>query len=173
MSEHLPLEQLIAHRKQSCQLSFSALAMEVMPESDDLLVEPSRHGLRLHGANETALELPREILQDRFGDQLRVMPLGIKLQQHGTLIYEPIMFVRTEANVRHQLVVRGELRARGVTILEEDVRRRLVITRALGALRRLLGFPQAFHKAAGDRGYLWIWLSHYAPIDPEDGARAA
>lgn len=173
MIEQLPIEQVITHRREPFQFFFAARAVEMVPESDDYLLEPGSEGLRLHAANESALSLPREILLDSFGDELDFMPVGVKTQRHAGLTYDPVMFVRTEVRAAAQPFVRGSLRARGASILEEDAQRSVVVTRALGSLRSLLGFPAVLHKVAGDTARLWIWLSHYAPTDPDDGGGKA
>jgi hypothetical protein len=64
--------------------------------------------------------------------------------------------------------VREALHAREATILEEEAKRTYVVTRAVAALRNLLGFPALIHEAAGDDARLWIWLSHTAPAGQED-----
>ena len=173
MNEQFPLEQVITHRKEPFQFFFAVRAMEAVPESDDYLLEPGSRGLRLHAANETALGLPREILLDCFGHELDFMPVDVKIQRHEAVTYEPMMFVRTEVPAGTQPFVRGSLRARGAAILEEELQRGLVVTRALGSLRSLLGFPSVLHRVAGESARLWIWLSHYAPTDPEGGGKAA
>lgn len=173
MNEQFPLEQVITHRKEPFQFFFAVRAREAVPESDDYLLEPGSEGLRLHAANETALGRPKELLLDCFGDEIDFMPLDVKVRKHEAVTYEPMMFVRTEVRAATQPFVRGTLRARGATILEEDAQRSFVVTRALGPLRNLLGFPAVLHRVAGDSARLWTWLSHYAPTDPEGGGKAA
>ncbi len=163
MNEQLPLEQLIAHRREPFQLFFATRAVEVVPESDDYLLEPERDGLRVHAANEAALELPRQILRETFGDELSFTPVTVKLQKHDDVTYEPVMYARTEVPATAQPPIRAALLARGATILEEDVRRAGVVTRAVCPLRRLLGFPETLHKLGGEGARSWIWISHYAP----------
>ena len=173
MNEQFPLEQVITHRKEPLQFFFAVRAKEAVPESDDYLLEPGSDGLRLHATNETALARPRELLLDCFGDELDFMPVDIKFQRHEAVTYEPMMFVRTGVRTGAQPFVRSTLRARGAAILEEDAQRGFVVTRALASLRSLLGFPSVLHRVAGDSAHLWIWLSHYAPIDPDGGGKAA
>lgn len=163
MIEQLPLEQLIVHRREPAQLAFASRAVQVVPESDDYRLEPAAEGLRVHAANETALEVPREILCEVFGDELNLMPVSIKFERHGELLYEPVMSVRTEVRADVQSQLRAALHSRGAEILEEDTRRMLVVTRALAALQGMLGFPQTLRALAGDNARLWVWLSHYAP----------
>ena len=170
MNEQLPLEQLIAHRREPFQLFFATRAVEVVPESDDYLLEPEGDGLRLHAANEAALELPRQILREAFGDELNFTPVTVKLQQHDDVTYEPVMYARTEVPATAQPPLRAALLARGATILEEeeDVRRAGVVTRAVCPLRQLLGFPETLHKLGGEGAKSWIWISHYAPASPAE-----
>jgi hypothetical protein len=173
MNEQLPLEQVITHRREPFQYFFATRAVEVVPESDDYVLEPASEGLRVQAANETALRVPAEILRETFGDELGFLPISVRMQRHGPLIYEPMMFVRTEVRTSAQAAVRDLLRTRAATILEEDaMRSSVVITRALAALRSLLGFPEVMHKAAGDNAGLWIWLSHYAPVHSCGGDNA-
>lgn len=75
------------------------------------------------------------------------------------------MFVRSEIRSNAQPFVRDELCTRAARILEEETQRLKVVTRALAAQRKLLGFPAVVREKAGDDARLWIWLSHYAPIE--------
>lgn len=161
MNTQLPLEQTVAHRREPFQYFFAVRAMEVVPCSEDYLLEPESEGLRLHAACEEALALPGEILRDAFGDALSFSAPGVKLQRHAGVDYEPVMFVRTEVAAPHQAAVRAALLARGATILEEDVRRTAAITRATCPLRRLLGFTDSLRGLAGAQAWSWVWLSHY------------
>lgn len=173
MKDQFPLEQVITHRKEPFQYFFAVRAMDAVPESEDYLLEPGYEGLRVHASNEPALARPRELLLDCFGDDLDFRPIDVKVRRHESVIYEPMMFVRTEVRSGAQPFVRGTLRARGAQILEEDAKRDFVVTRAQGALRNLLGFPDVLRRVAGDSAHLWIYLSHYAPVDPDGGGKAA
>ena len=173
MIEQLPLEQLIVHRHEPVQLTFANRATQMVPESDDYRLEPAVDGLRVHAANETALEIPREILCEVFGGELELMPVGIKFERHGEQLYEPVMFIRTEVNADVQPGLRAALHSRGAQILEEDARRTRVVTRALAALREMLGFPQTLRALAGNNARLWVWLSHYAPAGGEANSGTA
>lgn len=165
MNEQLPVEQIIIHRSEPLQYFFATRAMEMVPASDDYVLEPASEGLRVRAANECALELPAEILRETYGDALAFLPIGVATQRHRGSTYEPVMFVRTEVGADAQPAVREALRARAGTILEEETHRTLVVTRALAPQKSLLGFPAELHKAAGNEARLWIWLSHYAPVE--------
>lgn len=167
MNQQLPLEQIIIHRGEPLQYFFATRAVEVVPASDDYVLEPVSEGLRVRAANESALDTPAEILRETFGDELAFLPVGVTMQRHSGSTYEPMMFVRTEVRPSAQPGVREALRARAATILEQDIQRVYVVTRAVARLRSLLGFPAVMRKLAGDDAKLWIWLSHYAPIDQE------
>ncbi|MEO8163795.1 MAG: hypothetical protein ABI619_00230 [Betaproteobacteria bacterium] len=164
MHEQLPLEQIVVHRREPLQHLFATRAVEVVPASEDYVLEPVREGLRVRAANETALDLPAEILRQAFGEDLAFRPVTVTMQQHHALTYEPWMFVRSEIRADAQPLVRDALCARAATILEEDKQRTNVVTRALAAQRNLLGFPAVVREKAGDDARLWIWLSHYAPV---------
>lgn len=161
MNTQLPLEQKVAHRREPFQYFFAVRAMEVVPRSEDYVLEPETEGLRLHAACETALARPGEILRDAFGDALSFSAPEVKLTRHAGVDYEPVMYVRTEVAAQHQAAVRAALLARGATLLEEDVRRTAAITRATCPLRRLLGFNDALRRLAGEQARSWVWLSHY------------
>lgn len=83
------------------------------------------------------------------------------MTRHAGVDYEPVMYVRTEVAAPHQAAVRAALLERGATLLEEDVRRSVAITRATCPLRRLLGFTDALSGLAGTQARSWVWLSHY------------
>lgn len=168
MNEQLPLEQLIIHRREPVQYFFATRAIEVVPASDDYVLEPAGEGLRVRAANECALDLPAEILREAFGDELAFLPIGVTMQQHSGSTYEPMMFVRTEVRSDTQAAVRDALQARAATIMEEEVHHANVVTRALAPQRSLLGFPAVLRETAGDDAGLWIWLSHYAPVEAKN-----
>ncbi len=165
MHEQLPLEQIVVHRREPLQTFFATRAIEVVPASEDYVLEPVREGLRLRAASESALDLPAEILRETFGEELAFQPIAVTMQQHGAVTYEPWMFVRSEIRSSAQPLVRNELCTRAATILEEETQRIKVVTRALAAQRKLLGFPAVVREKAGDDARLWIWLSHYAPVE--------
>ncbi|MEO8159599.1 MAG: hypothetical protein ABI648_17505 [Betaproteobacteria bacterium] len=168
MNEQLPLEQIVIHRREPLQYFFAARAIEVVPASDDYVLEPVREGLRVRAANEAALDLPAEILRDAFGDELAFLPVAVTLQHHDGSTYEPVMFVRAEVPADIQAAVRAALCARAATILEEDAHRASVVIRALAPQQSLLGFPAELHETAGSEARLWIWLSHYAPVEAKN-----
>ncbi|HEX4985264.1 MAG TPA: hypothetical protein VFV71_04240 [Burkholderiales bacterium] len=173
MNDRFPLEQIIIHRGNFLPAGFAARAVEVLRDSDDYALEATREGVRLHAASEPALEFPCALLRDAFGDAIAFAPVTIKAPRHDGRFYHPVMAVRTSVPTAAQPAVAGTLRARGATMLEEDRQHGRVVTRACGSLRGLLGLPAALRKVAGDDARLWIWLSHYAPDDPEGGGKAA
>ena len=167
MNTQLPLEQTVVHRREPFQYFFAVRALEVVPRSENYVLEPEPEGLRLHAACESALALPGEILRDAFGDALSFSAPEAKLQRHAGVDYEPVMYVRTEVAAQHQAALRAALLARGAALLEEDVRRTAAITRATCPLRRLLGFTDALRGLAGAQARSWVWLSHYQPAAQE------
>lgn len=170
MNDQLPLERDAFHRGRLLPSAFVMEALEIVPASEDYRLEPAEKGLRIHAASETALDSPVVRLRDAYGEDLLLMPVQIKYRHYDDVAFEPVMFVRTQVRVGAQPFVRSSLTARGAQILEEDIQRRTVVTRAVASMSRLLGFPASLNKIAGSDSRHWIWLSHYAPVDLDGDA---
>lgn len=173
MSDQHPLERVALHHGPLLPSAFVMQAMEVVPESEDYRLEPANKGLRIHATNEISLSSPVDRLREAFGDYLVLMPLQIKYRYYDDIAFEPVMFVRTQVRRSAQAFVLSSLKARGARILEEDLQPRLAITRSVVLLSRLLGYPTSLNRIGGSDSRLWIWLSHYAPVDPDPDDQAA
>jgi hypothetical protein len=170
-----PLESLARRRAALDQLAFAREARRVLADSDDVVFEPHARGLAIFAAHEEALEPPRRILREVYGDFVEVRQPKVRYLP-GAPAHEPVMHVRITARREHAAALLAELRARRVRLLEECTRGRLFIVRADAPLAALLGLPGRIDAITGGLGQHDIRLVRYAPLpgDPDgNGPRAA
>ena len=161
-----PLETLARSRATLSQLDFAREAKRALFDTDDVLTEPLDRGLAIFAANEEALEEPRRVLQDLYGDHVVLRHPKVRYMP-GEPPQEPIMHVRITAKREHAARVLQELRMRRARILEECVRARIVVVRAEAPLAVLLGLPALLDVVTEGTAVCTIRLLRYAPVPPD------
>ena len=161
-----PLEALARRRATLRQIDFAREAHALLEDSDDAFFQPVDHGLAILAAHEAALEAPRRILEETYGESVEVRGPRVRTMP-GRPPQEPVMHVRVEARREQEGLVLGELRRRGAEILEECRRGRLVIVRAEAPLERLLGLPAMLDALPGGQAAHSIRLLRYDPLPAE------
>ena len=164
-----PLEALARRRASVNQIDFAREARRVLSDTDEVMFEPIDRGLAIFAAHEDALEAPRRILRDKYGDFVEVRSPRVRLMP-GEPAHEPIMHVRVEARRDHAFVLLRELRRRGARLLEECMRNRVFIVRAEAPLGSLLGLPATLHELTGGLAMHSIRLVRYAPVGGPGGS---
>lgn len=167
-----PLEALARSRAAASQLDFARQARRALFDSDDVLFEPIDRGLAIFSANEDALEAPRRVLRELYGDFVELRGPKVRYMP-GEPPHEPIMHVRVTSRREYAPRILQELRARNARILEECVRPRLFVVRAEAPLARLLGLPAALDALSDGSAAHAIRLVRYAPLPPDPGGLAA
>jgi hypothetical protein len=163
-----PLEALARKRASVNQIDFAREARRVLSDTDEVMFEPIDRGLAIFAAHEEALDAPRRILRDKYGDFVEVRSPRVRLMP-GEPAHEPIMHVRIEARREHAFGLLRELRLRGARLLEECARGRVFIVRAEAPLESLLGLPARVNEITDGLGIHSIRLVRYAPLRGPDG----
>jgi hypothetical protein len=163
-----PLETLARKRGTRSQMDFALQAKRLLRDTDDALFEPMDHGLVIFGANEEALEAPAQLLAQAYPDEVDVGRPVVRLM-HGEPMQQPMMYVRVVARREHAGVVVQKLRARGVSIAEEALRRREVVVRGEAPLANLLGLRAELDEVTGRSATQLVRLTHYAPVPSPEG----
>jgi hypothetical protein len=161
-----PLETLARSRATKSQLDFAREAKRALADTDDALFEPLERGLAIFAANEDALDEPRRVLQDLYGDFVEVRHPKVRYMP-GEPLHEPIMHVRIASRREFADAIIHELRARGARILEECARPRMFIVRAEAPLALLLGLPALLDVMTDGTASHSIRLLRYAPLPPD------
>ena len=168
-----PLETLARKRASVRQIDFAREARRVLADTDKVVFQPLDLGLAILAANEDALEEPRRILHDMYGDFVVVRDPRVRYMPGP---HEPIMHVRITAKRDNAPAILRELRNRGARLLEECTRNRVYIVRAEARLATLLGLPARLDEITEGLAMHSIRLIRYAPVleDPDGtGPRAA
>lgn len=163
-----PLETLARMRGMRSQIEFALEAKSLLRDTDDVLFEPMDRGLVIFAANESAIDAPIRVLEDAYDGEVEVRRPVVRLIK-GEPPQEPVMYVGVTARREHAGVVVQKLRARGVAILEETLRRRDVEIRGEAPLAYLLGLPAELAEATDGSASHVIRLTRYAPIPPALG----
>ena len=167
MYYQFPLQTLARSNDDRPQLDFARNAKLVLPESDEVFLEPFEDGLAIFAANEDALVPPRQLLEEVYGAAVEIRPPNVRLIA-GEPMQEPVMNVRVRAQRCHIREVLHILRFRGVRIVEECLRPREFIVRGQAPMRNLMGLPEELAGLTEGVASHWIRLAHYAPV-PEAG----
>lgn len=168
-----PIEQLARSSTTRFQMGFARLTMHLMPQLEDVALEPSTQGLKILAANEMALQAPCEIICQIHVRDVELRRPRVRLR-YDTAVREPIMWVRAAVDARCAEQVLQDLIARNAEIEEVDWREPVTIVRAKAPLARLLGYPQALSALVKRTPELKMWLSHYQSVPPgPDGGDAA
>lgn len=168
-----PLETLARKRASVRQIAFAREARRVLVDTDEVVFQTLDHGLAILAANEDALEEPRRILREMYGDFVEVRDPRVRYMPGPR---GPIMQVRITARRDNAPAILRELRNRGVRLLEECTRNRVYIVRVEARLTTLLGLPARLDEITEGLAMHSIRLIRYAPVleDPDGtGPRAA
>jgi len=167
-----PIEQLARSAKSRFQMGFARMTMHLLPEFEDIVLEPSAQGLKILGANEIALAMPGEIIRQIHADEVELREPRVRLL-YDTSVREPVMWVRTSVPHKYAEPAIQDLVARAAEIEEVEWVLSHPVVRAKAPLRLLLGYPQALATLSQNTAELRMWLSHYAPVPPAPGGHAA
>ena len=166
-----PLEQLARSKSTRFQRSFAHMAMHLLPDFKDAVLEPCDSGLLIFAASELAVGLPAEVLRQIYADDVHISEPRVRLLYADT-VQEPVMWVRAAVpRVSTERVVH-DLISRGAEIEEVDALAPSPVVRAKAPLRELLGYPAALGALCDGKSELEMWLSHYAPVPPQPGDAA-
>ncbi len=168
-----PLERLAQLASSPFQIGFARQVVRMMETSDTLAYEATHDGLLMRGQNEDVLGKPVNLLRDLYGEALVLHPPQVRYMSLGNRPYEPIMLVRVRILPRDKAAVLESLGARGVTVLEEELRPAICVLRAEAPLRQLLGYGEVLSALTQGSGLYWTWLDRYVPMDDPPGGRAA
>jgi hypothetical protein len=157
-----PLEALARRRGEGNQLDFARAARLLLRNTDEAVFKPLDRGLAILAANEAALEEPRRILQEMYGDLVEVRDPRVR-RIPGTPVREPIMQVRITARRENAPALLAELRKRGARLLDESAHSRVYVVRAEAPLAALLGLPARIDSLTGGLGMHSIRLVRYGP----------
>jgi len=158
-----PLEALARRRSSVNQIDFAREARRALADSDEVMFEPLDRGLAIFAAHEDALEEPKRILHDMYGDFVEVRSPKVRYMP-GEPAHEPIMHVRVTARRENAAALLRELRQRGARILEECTRNRVFIVRAEAPLESLLGLPARLDELTDGLAMHSIRLVRYSPL---------
>lgn len=175
MNFHYPLESLARRRSGRSQLDFAREARRLFSDTDEVMYEPIDRGLAIFAAHEDALEEPKRILKDLYGDFVEVRGPRVRYMP-GEPAHEPIMHVRVTTRRETAGAIVRELRGRGVRMIEECVRSRVFVVRAEAPLAALLGLPARIDEISDGLAMHSIRLIRYAPVaahPDDDGPHAA
>jgi hypothetical protein len=161
-----PIESLARRRAAADQLAFALEARRVLADSEDVMFEPIERGLAILAAHEDALDEPRRILRDLYGDFVEVRQPQVRYMA-GEPACEPIMHVRVTARREHAPALVGELKRRRARLLEECTRSRVFIVRAEAPMAALLGLPARLAELSEGLAMHSIRLLRYSPMQGE------
>jgi translation elongation factor EF-G len=147
------------------------MAMRLVPEFKEVVLEPSDFGLKILATNEVALALPAEVIRQIHAEGVKIEEPQVRLR-YGEVVQEPVMWVRAASASTYTEAVIWDLVTRGAEIEEVDWLAPLPVVRAKAPLRQLLGYPQALAALSHSTADVRMWLSHYAPVPPNAGRAA-
>ena len=165
MHYQYPIESLARRRGVATQFEFAQEARRALFDSDEALFEPHPHGLVMLAANEAALEEPRRILREVYGEMVEFRRPKVRLMP-GDPPQEPFAHARISTRNQFALAVLGELRRRGARVIEQCERPRIFIARAEAPMESLLGLPARLEEIAGADVVHAIRLLGYRPLAP-------
>src|SRR5690606_16566455 len=137
MHYQYPIEQLARSASTRFQLGFARMALQRLPQIDDVLLEATRDGLRILGRDELSLAKPGEIIQQLYRDEVELAEPRVRFLYDGGL-QEPIMWVRATTDRACCELAVQDLVAREAQIEEVDWLPQRPVIRALAPLRRLI-----------------------------------
>jgi predicted membrane GTPase involved in stress response len=171
MYNEYPIERLARSTSTRFQMGFARMTMHLLPEFNEVALEPSETGLKILAAHELALDLPAEVIRQIHADQVEFGAPEVRLVYRDGL-QEPIMWVRAGVGHTYVETVIQDLVRRDAEIEEVDWLATPTVIRAKAPLRQLLGYAKALAVLSDGSAELQMWLSHYAPMPPEPGKAA-
>lgn len=166
-----PVEQLATSRTTRFQRGFARMAMHLLPEFKNAVLEACDRGLLITAASELSIASPSEVLRRIYADDVQIGEPAVRFL-YTDPVHEPIMWVRAAVPpVSTEPVVHG-LIGRGAEIECVDWLGPAHVVRARAPLRELLGYPAALSELCEGKAELQMWLSHYAPMPPAPGNAA-
>jgi hypothetical protein len=168
MHPEFPLERTCSDRNRVFQLRFAREALLLLPDREDGGAEATHEGLVLRGETESALEKSVALLQDHYGDRMRVSAPTVRFHR-AIELEEPHMGVRILCAPRYFHALEADLAARGAKILDAEVTPQFGALRATAPLTRLLGYPGVVAELSSGSAREVMWLSHYAPVERISG----
>jgi hypothetical protein len=168
------IECVCSHRSEAFQLAFARKAIEVLPQCEEIALEPTHAGLKVLAETELAFEQPLARLREVYEGDLRVTPPAVRYRR-GEVVEEPHMGLRVLCAPTHFPGIKRDLLMRGAQVLDAELNARFGVLRAAASLVQLVGYPARIRQMTSDRARLWMWLSHYAPVEriPPPGGEAA
>jgi hypothetical protein len=161
-----PIGTFVRKRQARSQLDFALKAKALLRDSDELLLEPARHGLAVFAAHEDALSGCVRTLAEVYADRLEVREPVVRLIP-GEPVQQPVMNVRVRARREHAAAVLQELARRDVKIDEQTLQSRELTIRGTAPMADLLGLPGVLAEITGGTATHWIWLARYVPVAGE------
>lgn len=172
MHREFAIECTCSHRSERFQLAFARTAMEIVPKDESTAFEPSGDGLTLLAETELSLERPLMRLREVYGDELHVGSPLVRYRR-GKRLEEPYMGLRVLCGPQCFDAIRRDLFMRRAKILDSELNASFGVIRAEVRLSSLVGYPARFDAITNGRGQLAMWLSHFAPVEPEPPGDAA
>lgn len=172
MHYQYPLESLARKRGTASQREFANQARRALFDSDEALFEAHDHGLAIFAASEEAIEEPRRVLREIYGDWVEVRRPKVRYMP-GEPLQEPIAHARITTRNEFSVAVLAELRRRGARVVEQCTRPRIFIVRAEAPFAALLGLPAKLETMTHGDAVQSIRLVRYAPVAPEPDPIAA
>ena len=74
-----PIEQVARSARSRFQMGFARMTMHLLPEFEDIVLEPSAQGLKILGANELALATPGEAIRQIHQDDVELQEPRVRL----------------------------------------------------------------------------------------------
>jgi len=168
-----PIEQVATSTQTRFQSGFARMATYLLPQLEDVVYEPSSQGLKILAGDECALATPAEILQQVYGNDLRLTTPRVRLLRDAAGIKEPVMNVRVKVRSSDVQEVVDDLARRDATPQEVDYRPSAAVIRAQATLRKLLRYQQTLAAMTENTAEVWLWLSHYSPVGTGSDGDAA
>lgn len=168
MHPEFPLERTCSDRNRMFQLRFAREALLLLPDRDRSGAEATHEGLVLRGETESVLEKSVALLQDYYGDRMRVSIPTVRFHR-AIELEEPYMGVRILCAPRYFHALEADLAARGARILDAEVTSQFGVLRASAPLTKLLGYAGTVAELSAGTAREVLWLSHYAPVERISG----
>ncbi|MEP7246040.1 MAG: hypothetical protein ABI885_20500 [Gammaproteobacteria bacterium] len=164
MHPEYPIERVCSHLFEPFQLTFARHAQNVLPEEEEVEVEASHQGLVLRGETEAALEHSVEILQDYYGNQIRIGAPTVRYR-NGATVEEPYMGLRVRCSPEYFAAVMADLEARRASIEHTECTPAHAVVRATAPLARLIGYSWNLARLTAGTAHEVMWLSRYSPVE--------
>ena len=168
-----PVHQLIRSRAHAFQLAFAREAIARLGEPpEDLVYEPSHRGLDILGLEERMLAMPVEAISGWYGSTVVVGWPRVRYQL-GETVQEPIMSLVVRGPRRLASRVKNDLLRRGSEAVDIEMYPNRFIVRTRATQAELLGYHSWLKKISEQRAHVYMWLSHYAPVQQGPGPAVA